>query len=240
MQRQKICAPEGTSIRVARCALALSGEPWSYAARRREAIATFWQRTRAERPKLFDGPVHVLITHALDGDTLRGTFARTDFKSFLYWREHGAEAPTRDGFGSSLIRAADGAVLLGRQSEGHLNSGFAYPPSGLIEPADTASGTIDIDTNIARELEEETGLKRADLERRAGYVVTFAGPLVSIAIEWRSPLPAEALRAQILAHVARQHEPELADVVIVRTPAEADNPVILPYARAKLRLVLSA
>ena len=194
MQPHRICAPEGTSVRVARCALALSGEPWSYAERHRAAIAAHWERTRAERPKLFDGPVHVLTTHALRGDTLTGTFACTDFKSFLYWREHGADGPTRDGFGSSLIRSSDGCLLLGRQSEGHLNAGFAYPPSGLIEPGDGAGETIDIEANIARELEEETGLGRADLERRPGYVVTVSGPLVSIAIEWSSALPATALR----------------------------------------------
>ncbi len=227
-------------MRVDRCALALSGEPWSYAARHREAIAAHWERVRAERPKLFDGPVHVLTEHALHGGTLTGTFARTDFKSFLYWREHGSAAPTRDGFGSSLIRSSDGSVLLGRQSEGHLNGGFAYPPSGLIEPGDATGGTIDIETNIARELAEETGLVRTELERRPGYVATFAGPLVSIAIEWRSALPAAALRERILAHVARQPEPELSDVVIVRSLADIDDPIILPYARAKLRLALSA
>lgn len=240
MQLQQICTTDGTSVRIARCALAVSAEPWGYAERHRETIAAHWRRARAERPKLFDGAVHVLLAHALQEGTLAGTFARTDFKSFLYWREHGAEGPTRDGFGSSLIRSSDGCVLLGRQSEGHLNAGAAYPPSGLIEPTDTVGASIDIDASIARELEEETGLAPADLERRPGYVVTFSGPLVSIAIEWRSALPAVELRARILAHLARQSAPELSDVVIVRSLDEIDDRAILPYAKTKLRLVLSA
>ena len=70
--------------------------------------------------------------------------------------------------------------------------------------------------------------------------MTFSGPLVSIAIEWRSALPAKALRERILDHVVLQPEPELGDVVVVRNLAEVDDPTILPYARAKLRLVLSA
>ena len=61
-----------------------------------------------------------------------------------------------------------------------------------------------------------------------------------MAIEWRSALPADSPRERILAQVARQAEPELADVVIVRSAGEIDDPIILPYARAKLRLVLSA
>ena len=240
MQQLPICTTDGNSVRIARCELELTAEPWSYAERHRDAIAAHWVRARAERPKLFDGPVHVLIAHALQADTFSGTFVRTDFKSFLHWRAHGAQGPTRDGFGSSLIRSCDGCALLGLQSAGHLNAGFAYPPSGLIEPTDTEAGRVDIDGNIARELEEETGLTRADLERLPGYIVTTSGPLISMAIEWRSVLPADSLRERILAHVARQAEPELADVVIVRSAGEIDDAIILPYARAKLRLVLSA
>jgi hypothetical protein len=240
MLRQRMCTPDGTALRVLRYALALSDEPWSYAERQREAIAAYWEQVRGERPKLFDGPVHVLTAHALDSGSLTGTFARTDFKSFLYWREHVAPGPAVDGFGSSLIRSSDGCVLLGRQVEGHLNGDFAYPPSGLIDPADAVAGTIDIGSSIAHELAEETGLTRADLARRPGYIVTFAGAMISIAIEWQSALSAKALRERALAHVARQPEPELADIVIVRDLAEIDDPTILPYARTKLRLALSA
>jgi len=240
MQSERICTTDGTSVRIEQCALSLSEEPWSYAEDHRDGIAAYWQEALVERPKMFDGTVHVLTAHALYDGALNGTFTRTDFKSFLYWREHGFEGSTRDGFGSSLIRSSDGCVLLGRQSEGNLNSGLAYPPSGLIDASDTTAGRVEIDASIARELEEETGLTQAELERRPGYVVTFAGPLVSIAIEWRSELRADALRRRILDHVARQPEPELADVVIVRSAGDIDNPIIMPYAKAKLRLALSS
>jgi len=161
MPSPRRCTTDGTSVRIAQCALSLSTEPWSYAQLHREDIAAHWQRARAARPKLFDGPVHVLTAHALHDGAFTGTFARTDFKSFLYWREQGAPGPTRDGFGSSLIRSSDGCILLGLQSEGNLNAGCAYPPSGLIEPTDTGLGSVDIDGSIARELEEETGLAPA-------------------------------------------------------------------------------
>jgi hypothetical protein len=59
-------------------------------------------------------------------------------------------------------------VLLGRQSEGNLNSELAYPPRGLIDASDTVAGTMDIDASIAPELEEETRLTPAKLERRPG------------------------------------------------------------------------
>ena len=241
MAREQTPAREGISVRIARCALAVSPRPWAYAERHRDDIAAYWRRCQVERPKLFDGTVHVLSAHFLHEGTLGGTFVRTDFKSFLHWRETGAgDGATRDGFGSSLIRSSDGCVLLGRQSEGNLNAGLAYPPSGLIEACDTRGGVVDIDASIARYLAEETGLCPAELVRQPGYMVTFAGPLVSIAIEWQSALPAEALRERMLAHVARQPVPELEDIVIVRGLEEIDDPTIAPYAKAKLRLLLSA
>lgn len=229
------------SGRVARCELVVGEEPWPYAERHKAEIAAHWQNSRSERPKLFDGVVYVLLRHAIDPQGLAGTLVRTDFKSFLYWRERGyADPATRDAFGSSLIRSAEGHVLLGLQTEGNLNAGFAYPPSGMIDAEDAGGGRVDIDASIARELKEETGLRPADLSRAPGYVLTVSGPLISVAIEWRSGMPAEALRWRILDHISRQSAPELADIVIVRSIAEIGAVPIPAYVKLLLRLVLPA
>ena len=63
---------------------------------------------------------------------------------------------------------------------------------------------------------------------------------MAIAIEWRSTLAAEALRDRILAHVHRQTEPELADIVIVRSAGEMERVPLQPYARPLLQLLLGA
>jgi hypothetical protein len=241
MVAEELAAAEGKSVRIARCELAVSGEPWPFAERRREAIAERWERSRAARPKLFDGTVYLLGACSLRQGAFTGTLLRTDFKSFLYWRECGyPEAGVRDGFGSSLIRSSDGGVLLGRQSEGNLNAGLAYPPSGMIDARDAAGGVVDIEASIMRELGEETGLEPRDLARIPGYIFTAYGPFVSIAIEWRSALAAEVLRERILAHIRSQPVPELADAVIVRTREEIGDGAIPDYAKAMLRLVLAA
>ena len=44
-------------------------------------------------------------------------------------------------------------------------------------------------------------------------------------------LPAAALRERILAFVRSQTEPELADIVIVRTHADIDESTMPPHAR---------
>jgi 8-oxo-dGTP pyrophosphatase MutT (NUDIX family) len=234
--------PEDSAVRIARCALKVAAEPWPFAEQRRAEIAMHWQRARAERPKLFDGTVYILREGALDNESFRGTFVRTDFKSFLFWRDSGyADAGVRDSFGSAVIRSAEGFVLLGRQTSGNVNAGLAYPPGGFIDARDVGDdGAIDIEASIARELVEETGLEPASLLRAPGYLLTRAGSLVSIGIEWRSRLPAEALRERILGHVRSQAVPELADILIVRSAGEIDETTTPRYAQALLRALLTA
>lgn len=230
-----------TIIPIASCTFSLTKKPWDFADRNARAIDMHWEKASAERPKLFNGIIHLLASWQVSEGKLSGTFLRTDFKSFLYWRETGyGDAGVKDAFGSSLICSADGAVLLGRQTEGNMNAGLAYPPSGMIDVDDVGPNGIDIDTNVARELGEECGLGPSELDRVPGYLVAFAGPLVAIAIEWRSKLDAEALRARMLKHVRSQHAPELADVVIVRGRGEIDAVGAPPYARALLGRILSA
>lgn len=237
------CEPANTGLakRIAHCRLAVSSAPWAYAERHREAIASYWQKSRMARPKLFDGTVYLMRAYTLADDALSGSMVRTDFKSFLHWREHGYDdAATHDAFGASIIRSAEGYVLLGLQTEGHLNAGVAYPPSGMIDADDVRDGAIDVEASIVRELQEETGLSPAELARAPGYVLTLQGPFVAVGIEWRSPEPAEALRRRILAHNERQAEPELADIVIVRSVADMDSHPLQAHAVPMLRFLLSA
>jgi 8-oxo-dGTP pyrophosphatase MutT (NUDIX family) len=225
---------EGQCLHVERCRLRIGDPHWPFADRHAEAIARHWARRRAERPKMFNGAVYVLRQHEIEGGTLTGAFLRTDFKTFLYWREHPALAAgaVSDSFGAALIRSAEGHMLLARQVSGHLNAGLVYPPSGLIDDNDAIDGAIDIDASIARELQEETGLEAAALTRTPGYFIILLPRQVTIAAEYRSPLPAAALRAGILEFIRGQPDPEIDDIVIVRTRADIERHGMPGHARA--------
>jgi 8-oxo-dGTP pyrophosphatase MutT (NUDIX family) len=172
-------------------------------------------------------------TCAVIGGVFTASFLRTDFKSALYWREQGYPAAgVRDGFGSAILRGSDGHVLLGRQSAGHLNAGLAYLPSGFIDPADVdQDGVIDIAGSIARELAEETGLDLAELGVLPGFWIVRCGPLVTMAREYRSPLPAAEVRKVIMDHLAADPDPELADIVIIASPTDLEAAGAPPYTR---------
>lgn len=184
---------------------------------------------------MFNGVIHLMHARSPAGDTFEGRMLRTDFKSYLYWREQGfPEAGAIDAFGSALIRSREGHVVLGRQRAGNVNAGLAYLPGGFIDERDARGGEIDVDGSILRELEEETGLARGDYEVQPGYLLTGCGALLSIAREVVSPLPADVLRARILAHIAQDPKSELVDAVIVRSSGDLDRGSMHAYAHRLL------
>ena len=224
-------------LRIEGCSLRVAPTTWDWASANAEAIDRHWQRRSRESPAMFNGVIHMLSAISLDGAHLHGNLVRADFKSFLYWREHGHPyAGVRDAFGSALIISAEGHVMLGRQRPGNINSGLAYLPGGFIDPSDISpAGTIDIAGSIERELAEEAGLAAADADIAPGFIATFDGPQLSIAQDIRIALPAQSLRERILDHIAKDQNPELADIVIVRSEADLLGLAMAPYATRLLK-----
>lgn len=209
---------------------------WPFAERNKAEIDARWQARTRENPAFFNGVIHLLTEFSLDGGVLSGRFIRAEFKSFLYWRETGhADQTVMDAFGSGLILSSDDRMLLGRQRAGNLNSGLCYPPGGFIDGRDVRpDGRIDIEGSVAREIFEETGLATPAFERAGDYVVTIAGPSLSIAVPYRASLGGAALIDAVRAHIASDPGGELADVLLV-DPGE--QPVAAPmpaYAQALL------
>lgn len=215
--------PDGVT-RVDACRLAVVPGRWRYADEHADAIDRLWLVRKAERPQLFNGRIVLISGAGIADGCLTAGFTETDFKSYLHWREAGFPATgLRDGFGSALIRSAEGHLLYGRQRTGHVNAGLMYPPGGFIDPRDIRSdGVIDIAASIAREVAEETGLAAADFVPGGGYWVTVSGPHVSIARELRSRLPAAELVARIARFLAADPDPELAETVVVRRPGDVE------------------
>ncbi|MEQ1672861.1 MAG: NUDIX hydrolase, partial [Hyphomicrobium sp.] len=160
--------------KIATCALRVGDGVWTYAEEHAGVIERDWQLAARVRPSYFNGVIHLLDQLSDVDGVLCGRLLRTDFKSYLYWRTAGfPDTGVRDGFGSALIRSADGAILLGRQRAGNVNGGLAYLPGGFIDARDVdAGGGIDIAASIIRELAEETGLRREDVTIEPGFLVT--------------------------------------------------------------------
>lgn len=230
-----------TVHRIDFCDLRLSGAAWAYAHSNREAIERGWQSALYKNPAYFNGVVHLIDRLERDAHGISAGLLRTDFKSYLHWREAGyPEAGVLDGFGSALLIASDGAIVLGRQRAGNVNGGLAYLPGGFIDADDVlAEGRIDIAASIAREVCEETGLTPADLIAKSGFLLTETGAHVSFAIAYDAPENAASLKARIERHIAADPGSELIEAVIVRGAADLTGLAMPRYARVLIHWLLS-
>jgi 8-oxo-dGTP pyrophosphatase MutT (NUDIX family) len=211
-------------VRLARAELRFAPRPWPFAITRRAEIDAHFARLVHERPRAFNGRVLMLRDFAIDDGLLRGAYFETDFASFIAWRDWGWPDPSvRNCFGQAALRAADDAFVLGVMSSHTMNAGRIYFPSGTPDPDDLVGDNVDLDGSVMRELTEETGLTAADVSLDPGWHAVLAGPRLAMLKPVRSPLAAEDLCARILAHLAAEAHPELADVRIVRGPDDLDE-----------------
>ena len=231
---------DAIATRVSTCDLWLDFEPWLYALDNAAAIDAHWQTCLAMNPHYFNGTVHLIRDYTIADGVLTARFLRTDFKSYLHWRDRGYKpAGAYDAFGSAIVRSLEGHILLGRQKNG-INAGRVYLPGGFIDARDvTPSSAIDIAGSIAREIAEETQLDVAPLDVVPGFLIVRDGALLSIGQELRAPQTAPAFKAEILANLAADPDPELADVVMIGSPDDMTGLDVIPYSAIAVRAILN-
>jgi 8-oxo-dGTP pyrophosphatase MutT (NUDIX family) len=209
-------------LRVERMELVFAPQPWAFASERRMEIDAHFAALCRERP-LWNGRVLLLHRHRLEDGLFSGAFLETDYASFVAWRNWGCpEAGVVNCFAMAALRGSDGAFLLGEMAPHTAVAGRVYFPAGTPEPDDVVQGTVDLAANVARELAEETGLTFDDVTPEPGWHTVPCGPRIAHMKVLQAREPAAALRERILSNLARERQPELADIVIVRSTADFD------------------
>ncbi len=234
-------APMAADVRrVTSCRLTVAPYRWAFAEARAAEIAAHWDEQRAANPSYFNGTVLMLADYRISGDDLVANAFVTEFRSYLFWRSLGfPDAGAIDGFGSAVIRASDGSLLLGRQRNGQMNAGLDYLPGGFIDSRDIgADGRIDIVASVAREVAEETGLRLDELAVEPGFVVTRIGTQLSIGVPFRSALDSAALRRRVEAHIESEPDGELQSVRCVAKMADLTDARLAGYCVPLLPVLL--
>jgi 8-oxo-dGTP pyrophosphatase MutT (NUDIX family) len=114
------------------------------------------------------------------------------------------------------LRCNDGAFVLGEMARHTANAGRIYFPSGTPDLDDVSGSALDMAGSVIREVAEETGLTAADYRAEAHWDCVVSGRSVAMIRILNVDVPGEALRARIVANLARQHEPELCAIHLVR------------------------
>jgi 8-oxo-dGTP pyrophosphatase MutT (NUDIX family) len=212
-----------TTVAIDRLELGIAPYRWRFAEARRDEIDAHFAARRRAVPDLWNGRVLLMNDVAVAGGVVRGTFFETGFADFVAWRDWGfPDRSVVNCFAMAALRASDGAYLLGVMSAFTANPGRIYFPAGTPDPSDIRGDTVDLFGNVLRELGEETGLGAEDFSAAPDWTAIVAGPRIALMKEVAARRPAEELRQAVLDHLAGEARPELADVRIVRSPADFD------------------
>ncbi|WP_063688994.1 hypothetical protein [Bradyrhizobium stylosanthis] len=203
--------------RVTTLDLAVRPVVWPFAEERRAEITAHFAEKQRERPKLWNGRVLLGRDAVFTGGHLSATYFETDFASFLAWRDWGfPDKAVFNGFGMGALLTSDGAFIMGEMAAHTANEGRIYFPSGTPDLDDVVDGALDIAGSVVRELGEETGLTEADYRIEPGWHCVVTGPTLAMLQVINLDMPGDVARARIEANLAREIEPELSAIHIVR------------------------
>jgi hypothetical protein len=200
--------------------LSFAPKPWEFANARRAEIDAHFAACKREKPALWNGRVLLLHDHAVADGVFRGSYLETDFASFVAWRDWGRPAAgAQDCFGAAALVASDNACLLGVMGAHTINAGRIYFPCGTPDPSDIVDGKVDLDAS--------------EFQAEPGWTTVLTGALIAHIKVLRARETAVQLRLRILDHLARERQPELADIRIVRGRADFD-PMMPDFVTALL------
>lgn len=208
-------------IQIAGYDLPLATDRWAWADENAASIKRFWSKAQADKPAMFNGQVLVMSGQETRDGVLHGNALKTDFASFLCWKDKGlpAEAGVRNVFGCAVVRSGDGHLLFGRMAPHTAASGRVYPMAGTPDPNDVKDGRLDIEGSIVRELMEEAGLDAADAARAPGYLLIDDGGMCSLNAVFTFDAPSRELKARMMGHIEMQEQSELDEIVVFRRAA---------------------
>src|SRR5450631_4125404 len=202
--------------RVATLDLALLPWPWPFADARRADIDAHFAIKAREKP-IWNGRILLGRNPVFSAGRFSADYFEADFASFLAWRDWGfPDAQVFNGFGMGALRCSDGAFVLGEMGDQTANAGRIYFPSGTPDPDDISGGALDMSGSIAREVEEETGLTPADYRAGPHWDCVVTGAAIAMIRILDVDSSGEALQARIEANLARQQQPELSAIHLVR------------------------
>jgi len=216
-------------IPLSRLDLRYEPAPWPFAIERRGEIDVHFEKLRAEKPLIWNGEVLLLRRGEIADGVLSGAYLKTDFASFISWRDWGFPDKTvRNCFPMAALRSSDGAFLLGVMGAHTATAGQIYFPAGTPDPSDIDGDRVDLERGVIRELIEETGLGAADIAAESGWFATPLGQRLALMKIVQAKESAARLRERIRAFLAAQGQPELSGIHVVRNTDDL-RPNMPPY-----------
>jgi 8-oxo-dGTP pyrophosphatase MutT (NUDIX family) len=197
---------------------------WAWAEQNRDFIEANWKRRTADKPKMFNGKVLLLRNVEFEQDLCRNTYFETSYADFVAWIDSGyPDRNIANGFAMGALRGSDGAFICGVMGAHTTNAGRVYFAAGTPDLSDLRpDGTVDLASSLTRELIEETGLQESEFHVDDEWIIVQRWPTIALLRMVTLPMTAEEGAVLIRANIAKDPEPELQDVRIIRGVEDID------------------
>jgi 8-oxo-dGTP pyrophosphatase MutT (NUDIX family) len=207
--------PRGRVVPVSAIEVRLDPAPHPFELANAAAIEANWQQETAANPALFDGRIVLLSEIAYKEGRLVGRCHEVRYATLLKWRRE-RPAGAEHAFAHAALVSSDGALIAIRMGAHTANPGKVYFAAGSFEPFDFREGLVDIDSNMEREVIEETGLDIAAAPVDGSYHLYSRDATTVIFRRYYLGRPAEEIAARIAEFVAAEAEPEIDQAVVIR------------------------
>jgi 8-oxo-dGTP pyrophosphatase MutT (NUDIX family) len=188
------------------------------------AVEANWQREIAANPMLYDGGM-VLQRHlSVTPGSISGEAYMAPFSTFLWWRKQVDRTGAFHLFAYPVIASSDGALVAIKMGEHTANPGSVYFAAGSLDEHDVFEGKCDLESNMRREVAEETGLDLSDAVADGGYHAVHSNRAVTVFRVFRFRQTAEELAAAIERHMPDAEDQEIAGPIVIRSADPAAQP----------------
>ena len=180
-------------------------------------IRANWAREIAANPALYDGRMVLHRRVSVGSDGVFSEAHLIPFSTFMWWRRQASREGAFHIFGYAVIATADDALVAIRMGQHTANAGQVYFAAGSLDENDIVDGYCDMESNMRREVQEETGLDLRDAVAEGGYHATHLQRAVTVFRVFRFPWSAEEIVARIERHMPVADDKEIAGAVIIRS-----------------------
>ena len=203
----------------------------SYTETNKPVIAANWKKAVTANPTLFDGEIYLAPEARLDERVFKACFRRTSFATLMYWRDDHTSQKPWHVFGVGIMVSVEGHLIAARMSTHNAVAGRIYFPAGSIDDHDIVGDRADYEANMTREVFEETGIDLGDAKVEPKTHLVTANGSIALYRRYYFDVPTAELLKQIEDNIAKQAEPELAEIIPV-TRAGAMGEATPSYVRA--------
>ncbi len=212
---------EKTVIPIKSAIVRIDTAPLGYELEHREGIAANWASATTANPALFNGPFFMAEQASVTEEAFEARYHRTRFATMMHWKANATSNKPWHIFSVGVIVSNDNKLIAGRMAMSTAAAGRVYFPAGSFDESDVVNEHVDIDGNMQREVEEETGVRLSEARDRDRQIHLVAADR-SIALFRRHyfDVTGDELLERIRSHIAAEEDSELDDVTAISAAGE--------------------